>query len=258
MLYLISLGLVDEKDLSLKAVEVAKKCDVLYVEFYTTKMETDAEKLSKLIGKKVVELRRAGLEEDSEKILKEAKVKDVAVLVGGDALSATTHLSLIQDAKKSGVKTKIIHGSSIFSAIGETGLHLYKFGAATTLVYPEKNYKPTSCYDTILKNKKMGLHTLILLDIKSPKRMETDEVGFNQCMSVKEGLEILLNIEKEKRKKLITENTFFVAASNIGSGKQKIKYGKVKDLVKVVFGTPAVLVFPGELHFSEKEFLESL
>ena len=247
MLYLISLGLSDEKDMSLRALEAAKKCDVLYIEFYTTKMETDIKKLSRLIGKEVTEIERKDLEEDSGKLIEEAKEKDVAVFVGGDALSATTHLSLIQDAKKSGVKIKIIHSSSIFSAIGETGLHLYKFGAATTLVYPEKNYFPTSCYDTILKNKKVGLHTLILLDIKP-----------GRCMTVKEGLEVLLNIEKQKNKKLISENTFFVAASNLGSDKQKIKYGKVKDLLKENFGTPAVLVLCGELHFSEKEFLESL
>ncbi len=245
MLYLISLGLVDEKGLSLRALEAAKKCDVVYVEFYTTKLDTDVKKLSELIGKEVIEIGRRDLEEDSGKIIEGAKKKDVVVLVGGDALSATTHTSLILDAKKARVKTKIIHGSSIFSAIDETGLHLYKFGAATTLVFPEKNYFPTSCYDTILKNKKIGLHTLILMDIKPPR-----------YMSVKEGLEVLLEIGKQKKENIITEETFFVAASNLGSEKQKIKYGKLKDLVKENFGTPAVLVLPGELHFSEKEFLD--
>ncbi len=247
MLYLISLGLSDENDMSLRALEAAKKCDSLYIELYTTKLETTIEKLSKLIGKKIAELGRSGMEENSGNLIKEAKEKDVGIFVGGDVLSATTHASLILDAKKAGVRTKIIHGSSIFSAVAETGLHLYKFGATTTLCYPEKSYSPTSCYDTILKNKNIGLHTLILLDVKP-----------DRCMSVNDGLEVLLDIEKQKEKKLILENTFFVAASNLGSQKQKIKYGKLKDLVKESFGTPAILVLPGELHFSEKEFLESL
>jgi len=247
MLYLISLGLCDEKDMSLKALEAAKKCESLYIELYTTKLETTVEKLSKLVGKKIVELDRSGMEENSNKLIKEAKTKNVGIFVGGDALSATTHLSLVLDAKKINVETKIIHGSSVFTAIGATGLHLYKFGAATTLAFPQKNYSPTSCYETILKNKNIGLHTLVLLDVKPPK-----------YMSVKEGLEVLLEIEKEKKQKLISENTFFVAASNLGSEKQKIKYGKVKDLMKEKFGTPAVLVLPGDLHFLEKEFLESL
>ena len=247
MLYLISLGLCDEKDMSLKALEAAKKCESLYIELYTTKLETTVEKLSKLVGKKIVELDRSGMEENSNKLIKEAKTKNVGIFVGGDALSATTHLSLVLDAKKINVETKIIHGSSVFTAIGATGLHLYKFGAATTLAFPQKNYSPTSCYETILKNKNIGLHTLVLLDVKPPK-----------YMSVKEGLEVLLEIEKEKKQKLISENTFFVAASNLGSEKQKIKYGKVKDLMKEKFGTPAVLVLPGDLHFLEKEFLERL
>ena len=247
MLYLISLGLADEKDMSLRALETAKKCDSLYIELYTTKLEITIEKLSKLVGKKVVLLDRSGMEEASGKLIKEAKEKNVGIFVGGDALSATTHSSIILDAKKVGVETKIIHGSSVFSAIAETGLHLYKFGAATTLVFSEKNYSPTSCYDTILKNKDIGLHTLVLLDVKPPK-----------YMTIKEGLKILLEIEKEKKQKLISENTFFVAASNLGSQSQKIKYGKIKDLMKEKFGTPAVLVLPGQLHFLEEEFLPLL
>ena len=64
MLYLISLGLCDEKDMSLKALETAKKCEALYIELYTTKLETTVEKLSKLIGKKIVLLDSCGMEED--------------------------------------------------------------------------------------------------------------------------------------------------------------------------------------------------
>ncbi len=247
MLYLISLGLVDEKDMSLRALETAKQCDSLYMELYTTKMETDTKKVGDLVGKPVKDLQRSGMEEESAKIIEEAKTRNVGVFVGGDALSATTHLSLLMDAKAQGVCVKVIHGSSVLTAVAETGLQLYKFGAATTLAYPQKNYKPTSCYDTMLKNKKIKLHTLILLDVKPPR-----------YMSVKEGLEILLDIEKEMKENLVTEDTFFVAASQLGSTEQKIKYRKAKDLMEENFGQPAVLILPGDLHFLEKEFLENL
>ena len=247
MLYLISIGLCDENDLSLKGLETAKSCDKLYAEFYTTKLDADCVKLSKIIGKAVIELKRADLEEDSKKLIEEAKTKNIGILVGGDALSATTHLSILLDAKKAGVKTMIIHSSSMYTAVAETGLMLYKFGATTTLVFPEKNYSPTSCYDTILKNKNMGLHTLVLLDIKPPR-----------YMNIKEGLEILLEMENEKGGKLFSESVFLVVASNFGSEKQKIKYGKISSLLKEDFGTPAVIIVPGELHFFEKEYLESL
>ena len=244
MLYLISLGLSDEKDISLRALETARKCGKLYVEFYTTGIRTDTRRLSEFIGKDVVEIKRADLEENSSKIILQAKTMDIGILVGGDALSATTHISVLLDAKKLGIKTKVIHGSSIFSAVDETGLQLYKFGAVATLVRPSGKHFPDSFYDVALKNKKIGLHSLILLDIG---------------MSVKEGLEILLKIEKNKGGDVFRKDTKLVACSRLGSDEQKIKYNTIENLVVDELAEfPAIIVLPGELHFLEEEYLESL
>lgn len=245
MLYLISLGLFDEKDISLRALETAQKCAKLYAEFYTTKMNTNTRKLSELVGRDIVEVHRSDIEENYLKIIGQAKSMDIGILVGGDALSATTHISLLLDAKKTGVKTKVIHGSSIFTAVAETGLQLYKFGAATTIVKPSGKYFPNSFYDVILKNKKMGLHTLVLLDIG---------------MSAREGLEILLNIERKKKRGIAKATGKIVAACQLGSGNQCIKYDKIENLLvdESLTGSPAILVFPGDLHFLEEEFLKSL
>ena len=38
MLVFIGLGLFDEKDLTVRALEEARSCDVLYAEFYTSRM----------------------------------------------------------------------------------------------------------------------------------------------------------------------------------------------------------------------------
>jgi len=230
MLYLVSMGLWDEKDLSLRALEVAKRCDRIYVEFYTTNIHTDTDKLSKLIGKTVMELKRADLEDDSEKLVREAKGKDIAVLIGGDALSATTHVALLLEAKTAGVKTRVIHGSSIYTAVAETGLQLYKFGRTTTLT---KDFSQ-SCHEVIIKNRKAGLHTLVLLDIG---------------MDSKRGIETLL--------KRMDAKDEAVVACHLG-GDAAIRYGKLGDLAKGIALTPAVIIIPGELHFLEKEFLESL
>ncbi len=245
MLYIISLGLFDEKDMSLRALETAKNCAKLYLELYTTKMNTSARKISELIGKEVVELKREDIENNSLKIINQAKTMDIGILIGGDALSATTHISLLLDAKKAGVKTKVIHGSSIFSAVAETGLQLYKFGATTTLVKPEGKYFPDSFYDVIVKNKKSGLHTLVLLDIG---------------MSVREGLEVLMEVEKKKKGKIAAPKTKIVAASQLGSEKQYIKYGSMENLIvdENLIKSPSAMIFPGKLHFLEEEFLESL
>ena len=245
MLYMISLGLFDEKDISLRALETAKKCSKVYVEFYTTKMNTTARKLSELVGRDVVEIHRSDMEENSLRLISPAKTMDICILVGGDALSATTHCSLLTDAKKAGIKTSVVHGSSIFSAVAETGLQLYKFGATTSLARPSGKYFPDSFYDVILKNKKIGLHTLVLLDIG---------------MTVREGLEVLMKIEKKKKGKIGSAKEMVVAACQLGSDGQKIKYMTIENLLvdEGLSKTPAILVFPGDLHFAEKEFLENL
>jgi len=240
MLYLISLGLFDAQDMSLRALEVAKKCDKLYVEFYTTGMHTSAEELSELIGKPVQELERPGLEEGSGIILEEAKRKDVGILVGGDALSATTHISLLLDAKKAGIETKVIHGSSVLTAVAETGLQLYKFGRTVTLT----REKSPSVYEAIAENKKAGLHTLILLDIG---------------MKVEEALTVLLEMDSMWKKGIIKPDSRLVAACQLG-GEAVLRYGPVKALLQdsSLGKTPAVLIIPGRMHFLEKEYLEIL
>ena len=47
----IGLGLYDEKDITLKGLEIIKKSDKVYAEFYTAKLVgTTVEKLEKLFG----------------------------------------------------------------------------------------------------------------------------------------------------------------------------------------------------------------
>lgn len=229
MLYLISIGIFEEKDMSLKALEAARNCKKLYLELYTDKIKISKQNLEKLIGKKIIEIERSELEENTGELLREAEEKDVGILVGGDALSATTHISLLLDAKKQGIPYKIIHGSSIFTAVAETGLQLYKFGKTTTLTEPVQK----SSVETIENNRKADLHTLVLLDIG---------------MDALKGLKLLKSNIKGK----------VVTACKLGSEKPLIKYGTVKKLLKIkkLKGEPAVIIVPGNLHFMEEEFLK--
>lgn len=234
MLYLISLGLRDGKDMSLRALETAKKCRLLYAEFYTNKTAATPASLSKLVGKKVRELQREGMEEGAGDIIEEARNKNIGVFVPGDVLSATTHLMMLAEAKKSGVKVKVIHGSSIFTAIAETGLQLYKFGRTVTLTDPLLQ----STKRAIQSNYRSRLHTLVLLDIG---------------MDATKGLQLLSGF---------MSGIEVVAACQLGDIKDAIiRYGKVDDLIKVkdIKGKiPAAIAIPGDLHFTEEEFLQSL
>jgi len=248
MLYFISLGLSDEKDISLKGLEVARECELLFAEFYTTKLQTEKEKIEKLIGKKIEILSRKDLEENFQNILNLAKSKKVGILVGGDAFVATTHLALKLEAMKQGIKTKVVHGSSIISAVAETGLHIYKFGPCITIPFPEKTKGklPESVYEVVKMNKARGLHTLCLLDIEDER-----------LMKINEGIKILLEIEEKRRENVLSLESEVVVFARAGSEDPLIAFGKVKDIIEKNFeDVPAVIIIPGLLHFTEKEFLE--
>jgi diphthine synthase len=233
MLCLISIGIHDEKDMSMKALEAAKKCSRLYLELYTDNIATSTEKLSKLIGKDVEELLRSGMEDCARRLVSEAKSKDVGILVGGDALSATTHIMLVSEARKAGVAVRVIHGSSIMTAVAETGLQIYKFGRTVTLT---RGFEK-SILDGIKSNMKAGLHTLVLLDIG---------------MTAKEAVSILSN--------RLDKKTMAVAACRIGGNDSVIRYGSLKQLAEdnSIDNTPAVVALPGKLHFMEEEYLQQL
>ena len=236
MLYLIGLGLNDEKDLTVKALEIAKNCDC-YAELYTSIWQGSLEGLEKLVGKPVQNLKRNDLEEKSAIIIEKAKENDVAVFVPGDPLSATTHIDLIYQTKQRKIPFQIIHNASIFSAVGETGLQIYKFGKTATI---PMSGKLANVKKTVKSNKKLGLHTLLLLDI---------DREINIHLTVPDALKMLL------KAKTVKETDSVIVFSRAG-GDSKIKYDSVRNLVRDIIDLPAVIIIPGKLHFSEKDFLE--
>lgn len=238
MLYLIGLGLNDEKDLTFKAIEVAKNCEC-FIELYTSIWKGSLDNLGKMTGKEVKILKRKDLEENLELFVEKAKENDIVLFVPGDPLAATTHIDLVYEAKRRKIAVKITHNASIFSAIGEVGLQLYKYGKVATIPLSGKlkNVK-----DTIKINKKLGLHTLLLLDI---------DIENNIYMKISDALNMLLN------KKMIKETDQLIAFSNAG-GNSNIYYDSVRGLRLKNIESPAVLIIPGKLHFREKDFLEAI
>lgn len=247
-LYLIGLGLGDEKDVSVNGLEIIKKSELIFLESYTSVLGVDKEKLQQFYNKEIIEADRELVEKEAEKILEPAKEKDVAFLVVGDPFGATTHTDLFLRAKERGIEVKIIHNASIMNAVGEVGLELYKYGKTTSIPYWERNFEPETPYDVIRMNKANGLHTLCLLDIKA------DQGGF---MTVNEGLEILKKIEQKRNENVIDDDLLVVGIARLGQDDKTIKAGKVKDLEKEDFGAPLhSLIVPGALQVVEEEALE--
>ncbi|NJD98366.1 diphthine synthase [Thermococcus sp. LS1] len=248
-IYFIGLGLYDEKDITLKGLEMARKCDLVFAEFYTSLLAgTTLDKIEEIIGKPIRRLSREEVELQFERIvLSEAKDKDVAFLTAGDPMVATTHSDLRIRAKEMGIESYVIHAPSIYSAIAITGLQIYKFGKSATVAYPEKNWFPTSHYDVIKENKERGLHTMLFLDIKADQ---------NRYMTANEAMEILLQVEEMKGEGVFTPDTLVVVLARAGSLNPTLKAGYVRDMLNEDFGRqPHVMVVPGRLHIVEAEYL---
>ena len=194
-LVFVGLGVYDEQDVSLRAMQELKDCDTVFAEFYTSKPgRFDKQAFEKTVGKTIKVLSRQDTEQ-GDVVLAAAATNHVVFLTSGDPMIATTHIDLRLRAIKKGIHTNIIHGSSVATAVpGLLGLQHYKFGRTTTLAYPEKEYFPTSPYDVIRENNKMGLHTLVLLDIQAEN---------SKYMTANEGLDFLLRMENTCKKHLL-------------------------------------------------------
>ena len=122
--------------------------------------------MEKLIDRKIHRLSREEVE-DGQVLLTAAASRTVAFLIPGDPMSATTHIDLRLRAARAKIRTRIVHGVSIVtSAAGSLGLQVYKFGRTTTVPFSSPGFAPTSPLEVILDNRRMGLHTLVLLDLR--------------------------------------------------------------------------------------------
>lgn len=233
--YLIGLGL-EERGISLHGKKILKNCKKIYLENYTVDFPYKKQELEKQLKIKIVDANRELVE--SEKIIDEAKEfekkkQDIALLVYGSPLMATTHMSLINKAKELRTKYKIIQSASIYDAICETGLHIYKFGKTASLPKWQKNFQPESFIDIIKENQSINAHTLLLVDI-----------GLN------------FKDAKEQLKK--TEYKFYklVICSQLGTQRSRIFYDDIEHIDADKVKAPYCIIIPAELHFSEKEALE--
>ncbi len=248
MLYLIGLGLRNEKSLSLHALDVLKSSERIFLEGYTSKqVDFNLDSLKELIGKNI-EIVGRDFVENTENIIALAKSKDVALLIAGDPMVATTHIELVLDAYNSNVKVEIINNASVINAVANIGLEIYKFGKITSIPFTTESFMPETPYNIIADNLSIQAHTLCLLDL----RLEE-----SRFMSFKEALNYLLSLEKKIKKGIISEDSLVVVCAGLGSEKERIIFGKVKDVLQQDLDVfPQCLIIPSKLHFIEEEALK--
>ncbi len=257
MLWFVGTGINGYRGISIAALDVLRKCDVVYVETFTSALsEEDLQGLLSLAGMDSKHVQRRverWFVEDGREILEFAKIKDVALITYGDPLIATTHSELRSRAAERGIKTAVLHSASgIYSIIGESGLHVYKFGKMVTMM--SDLHSAVTVYNTVFENLLAGIHTLILTEYSYND--ENKKPFFLDPVSV---FRMLLDAEQAQKNEIFSDDTFAVVASRIGMQDQRITSGRVKSLMGVEFGVgPHSVIVTGVLHFTEKQSLALL
>ena len=247
MISLVGLGV--GYDITQRGLELLRDANLVFCETHTMPVPPEyIEKLEKETGKKIEVIGRDKVEGEFPYVLEKAKNQKVCLLCGGDPLAATTHISLLLDAKKAGISSEVVHNSSILSAAaGKSGLQPYRFGKTVTVSFWRPHYEPTSPLNLIKKNLDSDMHTLVLMDLDA-------KLGL---MDAKLGLELLGRMEAKEKLEVLPEK--LVVLSRVGYPDEKITYGTIPELLESDLGSaPYCIVVPTTLHEVEKEYLDSL
>lgn len=251
MLYLVGIGL-GIGDISARGMDTIGKSSRLFLDQYTNFIpDEELKSMNSAFGKEPELLERSDLEENAAKTIEKAKSENIVILVPGDPLIATTHHTILDTAKKLGIKYEIIHCVSIFSAaIGESGLDIYRFGPTTTIPFWTDKYKPVSFIDVIAQNFNNNQHTLILLDYDYKNRKR---------MTLVEAIQFLHKADESTGRNLIKKETKILILGNVGKVNQSIHYVAIdemnKEVLKEFLDKTLSLIFPAKLNFAEVEAL---
>ncbi|KAI0316576.1 tetrapyrrole methylase [Amylostereum chailletii] len=271
MFYVIGLGLCDEKDITVRGLEAVKGSSRVYLEAYTSILMVQRERLEEFYGKELILADRDMVETESDEILRNAATEDVSLLVVGDPFGATTHTDIILRARSLNIPIRVIHNASIMNAIGACGLQLYNFGQAVSLVFFTETWKPDSFYDRVKENVDLGMHTLVLLDIKVKEQSEENLARGRKIyeppryMSIPQAVSQLLEVEESRQAGILSpENTLAIAMSRVGGGEgnEKIVGGtlaQLRDQPPEAYGQPlhSLIIVGKRLHHLEAEYAET-
>ncbi|MCE4612418.1 MAG: diphthine synthase [Desulfurococcales archaeon] len=248
MLVVAGLG-ISRDHVTLGLMELLEKADKVYLDTYTMPIDDDLNRFlgSRFKGKLVQSTRRL-LEDEYIKILEEARERHVIILIPGDPLIATTHISLIVEAVRRGIRVKVIPGiSGVVAAMTATGLSYYKFGRTATIPGPWRHTTPYSTLEVVYSNMCMEAHTLLLLDI--------DDYG-RQLKPI-DGLKELVRLEKRIGHSVLRDITVLIVW-DAGTEMEKVVGYEPKRSFPIYEGRIASIVVPGRVNRIEAEHVDVL
>jgi len=263
---MVGLGLGDDGDITVKGLKAVQKSAYVYLEAYTSVLPgLDRETLAMAYSvPELIEADRELVESGCDEMIERAKTQDVSFLVVGDALCATTHTDLWLCSRQQGVEVRVVHNASIMNAIAACGLQLYRFGETVSIPFWVDDWRPESFYEKIVANRKHGLHTLCLLDIKVKEQTIENLMRGRKIyeppryMTVKQALDQLRAIEKDRGEGIAADTTEVVGVARLGREDQAVVFGTCAEVAECNMGDPLhSMVIPAEeLHEIEREFLK--
>lgn len=205
------------------------------------------------------------VESSSDAILADADTKDVAFLVVGDPFSATTHTDLALRCRQHEppIPTRTLPNASILTAVGATGLSLYAFGQTVSMVFFTETWKPSSFYDRVKENAGLGLHTLVLLDIKVKEpnliALAKGKTVYEppRFMSAAQCAQQMLETEEERKEDVCGKEKLAVSVARLGSDGEKIVAGTLEELCEQDLGAPlhSLVLCGTKMHEMEWEYV---
>ena len=142
---------------------------------------------------------------------------------------------------------RLYAASGITSLVGECGLQIYKIGKLVTMM--EERQSAISVYSTVFSNLNLNCHTIILTEYRQGDDGTVFFLKPNNVMSR------LLDVEKDIMYGFVSEDSFLIILSRIGTDEQKIFSGKIKSLLELDYGNgPHAIIFPSKFHLEEDAY----
>ncbi len=209
----------------------------------------------RVAGDRVVEAGRDLLESRSSMVVEEARTSTVVVLVPGDPLIATTHVSLLAEAAARGVEWRVAPGiSGVVASKAVSGLQYYRFGRTITIPGPWRGVRAVSVVSQLYGNLCVGLHTLLLLDVRGDGSQLPPGEGASALLSLEEGLASEMGFEP------VLPGLLAAAVERAGTPEARVFWASLEELAGSgrEWLEPSSLVVPGLIHGSESDVLSQL
>ena len=246
-IYMIGGGISGIYDIPIRGFYAISKSDVLLIDVYTSVYNFDKKRFTRLyervVGERfnmdIIECSRSDLEINFFDIISD--YNRVSLLVPGDPMVATTHSSIVVDARRKGIDVEIINASSVISAVpSRCGLISYNFGKVCTLPLRVESEYPA---DVVRNNLDNGMHSLILLEV---------DVESGEYVTICDAVDYFMDKLDEYQFNEV------IAAIRIGFDDEVVVRGKPRDFRGLRGKPPQSLIIPASMKEVEREFLNEM